>query len=101
MTERDVGRRGEVVADRLRHLAPHRLTPVAAQIEVLLRRLAALASEADGQPPTPLELPERRAWGDVVDVLAADLARALTARPDPDLEDSTLDVLSRLRRLLP
>ena len=101
MTARDVGRRGEVVADRLRHLAPHRFAPVAAQIEMLLHRLAACASEADGQPPNPLVLPERRAWGDVVDVLAADIARALTARPDTELEESTLDVLTRLRRLLP
>ena len=101
MSGRDVDRLGRVVADRLRHLAPQRLAPVAPEVEALLHRLATLACEADGQPSHPLELPDRRAWGDVVDVLAADLARALTARPDPDLEDSTLDVLSRLRRLLP
>jgi len=101
MTGRDVDRLGEVVADRMRHLAPLRLSPVAAQVEVLLHRLAALACEAEGQPRHPLELPEGRAWGDVVDVLAADLARSVTARPDPDLEASAVDVLTRIRRLLP
>jgi hypothetical protein len=101
MTGPDVGRLGEVVADRLRHLAPQRLAPVAPQVEVLLHRLAVLACQAEGEPPHRLTLPERRAWGDVVAVLAGDLARSVTDRPDVDLEASAVDVLTGLRRLLP
>ncbi len=101
MAARDVGRLGELVADRLRHLAPQRLAPVAPQVEPLLRRLATLACEADGQPPHPLQLPDPRAWGDVVDVLAADVARGVSVRPDPDVEAEARDVLVRLQRLLP
>ena len=101
MTGRDVDRLGGVVADRLRHLAPQRLAPLAPQMEVLLHRLAALACEAEGKPARPLELPERRAWGDVVDVLSTDLARSVTARPDGGAEAAAVDALTRLRRLLP
>lgn len=101
MSGRDISRRGEVVADRLRHLAPQRLAPVASHVEALLHRLALLACEAEGEPPHRLTLPERRAWGDVVDVLAGDLARSVTDQPDVELETSVMDVLAGLRRLLP
>ena len=101
MSGRDVDRLGRMVADRLRHLAPQRLAPVAPEVEALLHRLATLACDAEGQPPLPLELPDRRAWGDVVDVLSTDLARSVTARPDAGVEAAAVDALTRLRRLLP
>jgi hypothetical protein len=91
----------ETLADRLRHLAPARLSPVAAVARGHVRTLAALALEAEGLPARPLPDLADTALGDQVAVLGHDLVAALEQRPDPLLLAHAHACLAELRRVLP
>jgi hypothetical protein len=92
----------EVLAERLRHLAPARLSPVADVVREHVRTLAALALEAEGLPPRPLpEILADRALGDQLAVLGHDLITALEHRPDAPLLVRAHACLADVRRALP
>jgi len=92
---------GEVVADRLRHLAPARLEPVAGDVRALVDELAALAVRAEGRDPRPLPPVSPRAFGDQVAVLTHDLLEACRAGGDDEALRQAYSVLVALRRRLP
>jgi hypothetical protein len=101
VTARDVERVAEVVADRLRHLAPRRLEPIEAQVGVLLNRLAAVALKAEGLEPRPLPATSPRAFGDLVSVLVHDLVEAAGAGGAGSTElDDAHALLVAVRRLV-
>ena len=105
----DVKRVGDVVADRLRHLAPVRLEPFEAEVAALLQRLADLDRRAEGLQPRRLPAVSPHAYGDVLSVLVHDLVSAVQPggadRPAPDGSDDVLAeavaLIVDLRRLLP
>lgn len=102
VSARDVQRVAEVVADRMRHLAPARLEPVEAQVGVLLDRLAVVVLQAEGLDPRPLPQTSARAFGDLVSVLVHDLVEAEGAggAGSTALDDAHA-LLVAMRRLLP
>lgn len=91
----------DLVADRLRHLPPARLAPVADDVRCLLDELAALALAAEARPATTLPTVADRALGDQVAVLGHDIVVALQTRPDERLAVAATAVLDRLRACLP
>ena len=88
-------------ADRLRHLSAARIEPIGAGVEGLLHRLAALAARAEGIDPHPLDVPDPRAWGDVVEVLGMAIVDAVRRSPNPDVESRAHAALTELRGMLP
>jgi hypothetical protein len=97
----DLARAFGHVADRLRHLAPSRLAPVADDVRAQVRLLAGLALRAEGQPDRPLPDVAATALGDQVAVLGHDLSEALRGHPDAALLDDARLVLVSLRRAVP
>jgi hypothetical protein len=97
----DLARAFAHVADRLRHLAPARLAPVADDVRAQVRRLAGLALRAEQRPDQALPDVAATALGDQVAVLGHDLTQALRARPDGALLDEARQVLVSLRRAVP
>jgi hypothetical protein len=91
----------EVVSDRLRHLAPARLAPVAGQVRRHVRDLAALSLAAHGQDPHPLGDVADAALGDQVAVLGREVAEGLDRSSDPDLLARALACLAAIRSGLP
>lgn len=101
---RDVERAADVVGDRLRHLAPARLEPAEAELRKFLGELAVLARAAEGLGPEPLPSVSARALGDVVSVLARDIAEAWRSgeeAPPADEVAQAYALLVTMRRLLP
>ena len=92
---------GEVVSDRLRHLAPTRLEPVDGDVRALLDELAALVVRVEGLDPRPLPSVSPRAFGDQVSVLTHDLLEACRAAGGGEPLLQAHAVLLALRRLLP
>jgi hypothetical protein len=97
----DLARAFAHVADRLRHLAPVRLAPVADEVRAAVAALASTALRAEGRPERPLPDVAPSALGDQVAVLGHDLTQALRARPDGALLDEARQVLVSLRRAVP